>query len=70
MSTRIQIYLTEEQRRRIDELASVAGVTMEEIIDRALDEYLNNQADPAALAATFETAEDLEVPSRDEWDRG
>lgn len=71
MSTRTQIYLTEEQRRRIDELASVAGVTMAEIIRRALDEYLDDQADPtAALAATFGAAEDLEVPSRDEWDRG
>jgi predicted transcriptional regulator len=71
MSTRTQVYLTEEQRRRVDELAEAEGVTMAEIIRRALDGYLNDQADPdSALAATFAAAEDLEVPSRDEWDRG
>lgn len=71
MSTRTQIYLTEEQRRRIDELASAEGVTMAEIIRRAVDGYLDTQADPsAALAATFGSAPDLQVPSRDEWARG
>jgi predicted DNA-binding protein len=71
MSMRTQIYLTEEQRMRIDELASAEGVTMAEIIRRAVDGYLDEQANPtAALAATFGSAPDLEVPSRDEWDRG
>lgn len=71
MSTRTQIYLTDAQRRRIDELASAEGVTMAEIIRRAVDGYLEEQADPsAALAATFGSAPDLKVPSRDEWDRG
>lgn len=71
MSTRTQVYLTDEQRRRIDELASAEGVTMAEIIRRALDGYLDEQADPrAALAATFGSTPDLEIPSRDEWDRG
>ncbi len=71
MSTRTQIYLTDEQRRRIDELASAEGVTMAEIIRRALDGYLDDQAtaDPA-LAATFGVAPDFSAPDRGEWDRG
>jgi len=71
MSTRTQVYLTDEQRRRIDELANAAGVTMAEIIRRALDGYLDDQADPEpSLAATFGAAPDFSVPTRDEWDRG
>jgi predicted transcriptional regulator len=71
MSTRTQIYLTDEQRRRIDELADAEGVTMAVIIRRALDGYLDDQANPeSALAATFGAAPDLSVPTRDEWDRG
>jgi predicted DNA-binding protein len=71
MSMRTQIYLTDDQRRRIDELASAQGVTMAEIIRRAVDGYLDEQADPsAALSATYGSIPDLEVPSRDEWDRG
>ena len=71
MSTRTQIYLTDDQRRRIDELASAQGLTMAEVIRRAVDGYLDGQADPrAALAATFGSAPDFDVPSRDEWDRG
>lgn len=44
---------------------------MAEIIRRAVDGYLDEQADPnAALSATFGSVPDLKVPSRDEWDRG
>ena len=44
---------------------------MAEIIRRAVDGYLSEQADPsAALAATFGSAQDFNVPSRDEWTRG
>jgi predicted transcriptional regulator len=71
MSTRTQVYLTDAQRRRVDELAEAEGVPMAEIIRRAVDDYLNEQPDPrAALAATFGVAPEAEVPSRDEWDRG
>jgi predicted DNA-binding protein len=71
-ATRTQVYLTEEQRQRIDALAEVEGVTMAEIIRRALDSYLEDEApDPElALEATFGAAPDATVPSRDEWDRG
>jgi len=70
-ATRTQIYLTPDQRDRIDVLASAEGVTMAEIIRRALDRYLSGDADPAAaLAATFGADPLATVPDRDEWDRG
>lgn len=44
---------------------------MAEVIRRALDGYLDEQAEPdEALAATFGVAKDFGVPSRDEWVRG
>ncbi len=71
-TTRTQVYLTDEQRQRIDAMAEAEGVTMAEIVRRALDRYLDRQVpDPsAALAATFGAAPDAAVPDRDEWDRG
>lgn len=72
MSTRTQIYLTERQRRRIDDLAAAEGVTMAEIIRRAVDGYLqDDRPDPSgALASTFGAAPDAAAPSRAEWGRG
>ena len=71
-STRTQIYLTEAQRRSIDSLAEREGVSMAEIIRRALDAYLDGEGgDPEpVLAATFGAAPDATAPGRDEWDRG
>jgi hypothetical protein len=70
-ATRTQVYLTENQRRMIDEIARAEGVTLAEVIRRALDVYLSADRDPApALAATFGAAPDAHVPSRDEWERG
>jgi predicted DNA-binding protein len=70
-ATRTQIYLTEEQRRRIDRVASANGLTMAEVIRRAVDEYVDDQGDPAAaLASTFGAEPELTVPSRDSWTRG
>ena len=70
-ATRTQIYLTDEQRRRIDVLAAVEGVTMAEIVRRALDAYLTAENDAAAaLSATFGADPDAAGPSRDGWDRG
>lgn len=70
-ATRTQVYLTKEQRRRIDRLADREGVTLAEVVRRALDVYLDAELpDPtAALAATFGAAPDVTVPGRDEWDR-
>ena len=70
-ATRTQVYLTEDQRRQIDEIARAEGVTMAEVIRRALDVYLNGERNAAhALAATFGAEPKAATPSRDEWDRG
>jgi len=71
-ATRTQVYLTEEQRRQIDALAEAEGVTMAEIVRRALDAYLDEESpDPQlALAATFGADPGAAAPSRDEWGRG
>ncbi len=70
-ATRTQVYLTEEQRLLIDEIAQAEGVTLAEVIRRALDVYLATERDPApALAATFGADPQAQAPSRDEWGRG
>lgn len=70
-ATRTQVYLTQVQRDRIDRLARAHGLTMAEVIRRALDEYLGEDSDPqAALAATFGADADIIVPPREEWERG
>jgi len=71
-ATRTQIYLTGEQRERLDELGRRQGKTLAALVREAVDSYLE-EADPdleRRLAETFGVAPDLEVPSRDEWDRG
>jgi hypothetical protein len=68
-ATRTQVYLTEEQRQQIDALASAEGITMAEVVRRALDAYLGAQDASAALTATFGAVPDLTVPSRAEWDK-
>ncbi|MEE8457946.1 MAG: CopG family transcriptional regulator [Acidimicrobiia bacterium] len=69
---RTQVYLTDEQRERIDAIAEAEGVTMAEVVRRALDKYLDRQIpDPTvALTATFGAVPDASTPDRDEWDRG
>lgn len=70
-ATRTQIYLTEEQRRKVDQLADSEGVPMAVIIRRALDDYLTNDADATtALTATFGAEPSATTPSRAEWQRG
>lgn len=70
-ATRTQVYLTEEQRRQIDQIVRAEGVTLAEVVRRAIDIYLAAERDPGpALAATFGADPDAHVPSRDEWDRG
>jgi predicted DNA-binding protein len=70
-ATRTQIYLTAEQRRRIDQAAAREGVTMAELIRRALNDYLGDDVDAStALAATFGAEPSASVPSRDGWQRG
>ena len=71
-ATRTQVYLSDDQRSRIDRLTSTEGVTMAEIVRRALDAYLDQvDPDPApALRATFGAVPDASAPDRDEWARG
>lgn len=70
-ATRTQIYLSEEQRRLIDTLSEQEGVTMAEIVRRALDAYLTTVGDPErTLRESFGSIVDLESPDRDDWDRG
>ena len=69
-ATRTQVYLTEHQRRRIDEIVRTEGVTLAEVVRRALDTYLAADVDPGpALGATFGADPDARAPSRDDWDR-
>lgn len=69
MSQRTQIYLSDEQRARVDELAERKNLTMAEVVRRAIDAYVEHEDD---LDATFGATSGLRatVPSRDEWDRG
>jgi hypothetical protein len=75
---RTQIYLTEEQRRQIEELRTSDGRTLAEVVRAALDEYFATHSREAAeelaerqrvLDETFGCMPDLEVPPREEWDR-
>ncbi|MGK2958950.1 MAG: CopG family transcriptional regulator [Acidimicrobiales bacterium] len=71
-STRTQVYLTEEQRARIDAITAADGVTLAEVVRRSLDAYLERELpDPRiALRDTFGVDTDIEPPDRSEWDRG
>lgn len=78
-ATRTQVYLTEDQRREIEELRARDGRTMAEVVRAALDEYLATHGPAAAemrrakrqrvLDETFGIAPDFPYPNRDEPDR-
>lgn len=78
-ATRTQVYLTAEQRRRIDELRARDGRTLAEVIRTALDEYLSTHGHDGVereraetqrvLDETFGIAPDFPYPDRDEQDR-
>jgi Arc/MetJ-type ribon-helix-helix transcriptional regulator len=78
-ATRTQVYLTEDQRREIEQLRARDGRTLAEVIRAALDEYLATHGPAAketrraemqrAFDAAFGSMPDLEVPLREEWDR-
>lgn len=69
-STRTQIYLTVDQRRRLDARGRRSGAPLARMIREAVDAYLaGDRTDAeAALAETFGSMPGLELPSRDEWD--
>jgi hypothetical protein len=70
-STRTQIYLTDDQRRRLDLRGRQTGAPLARMIREAVDAYLaDDRPDTdAALDETFGTLPDFELPSRDEWNR-
>jgi hypothetical protein len=70
-STRTQIYLTDEQRRGLDARGRRTGAPMARMIREAVDVYLADDLPDvdAALDETFGALPELELPSRDEWDR-
>ena len=81
MSTvRTQIYLTKEQRRRLDARGKRESKSLAALVREALDAYLVERRPEdiqAVLDATFGSMPDLVVPSRNEvvpsrneWDRG
>jgi len=70
-ATRTQVYLTEEQRSRIDKVSEAEGIPMAEVIRRALDRYLGDDVDAAeALRSTFGSVPEATSPDRGEWQRG
>lgn len=71
-AVRTQVYLTAEQRERLDELRVREGKSLAELIREALDAYVSREFVDveSALATTFGAAADFRVPSRDEWDDG
>ena len=68
-ATRMQVYLTEQQRRRLDERQRRDGKSRAAVIREAIDAYLTEpSADPAGgFAETFGALPDLAVPARSEW---
>lgn len=71
-SIRTQVYLTSDQRKKLDLKGGREGKTLARLIREALDEYLEEEPAVAsdALKATFGSLPDLGVPSRREWNRG
>jgi len=68
-ATRTQIYLTERQRRRLEDRQRIEGKSMAGVIRDAIDAYLTEPAVDigAALDGTFGSIPELTVPSRREW---
>lgn len=68
-STRTQIYLTAEQRRKLDERRKRDGKTLAAVIRDAVDAYLDRPNLQKILDATFGASPDFTVAPRTEWQR-
>ena len=67
---RTQIYLTKEQRKKLDARRKREHKTLAEVVREAIDAYLARSDDAALRAildATFGAIPDLKVPPRSEW---
>jgi hypothetical protein len=70
-ATRTQIYLTAEQRRRLDDRGRSNGLGLAEMIRAAVDAYLGHETDlKSALDETFGALPDLGAGGSDGWMRG
>jgi len=71
-ATRTQVYFTEEQRRKLDARAAIEGKTLAEVVREAVDAYIAQEPPEldVVLDETFGSMPELDVPPRDEWDRG
>jgi hypothetical protein len=69
-SIRTQIYLTREQRKKLDARSGREGKTLAMLIREAVDGYLEEEPASAdvALDSTFGVLPALEVPPRSEWE--
>lgn len=71
-ATRTQIYLTDEQRRKLDARRKREGKTLAAVIREAVDAYLERpdlKTYKAILDATFGINPNFHVPPRSEWAR-
>lgn len=68
---RTQIYLTEEQRARLEALMKRDGKSLAELVREAIDAFLGSGGvDPQeAMASTFGADPDFRVPPRAGWRR-
>jgi hypothetical protein len=69
---RTQVYLTDDQVRRLKRAARQRDVSMAELIRRAVEALLRRDGSAdgeEALDKTLGALPELEVPSRAEWDR-
>ena len=70
-ATRTQIYLTPDQRRRLDARRKRENKTLAAVVREAIDAYLGTERRTdyqKVLDETFGSLPNLEVPSRDEWE--
>ncbi len=70
---RMQVYLTEQQRRLLERKARANGLPVAALIRRAIDRFLGGDEPEAnaedTLIRCLGALKDLEIPSRHEWDR-
>jgi ribbon-helix-helix CopG family protein len=67
---RTQIYLTKEQRKKLDARRKREHKTLAEVVREAIDAYLGGEPPvdyQKILDATFGAAPDFSVPPRSEW---
>ncbi len=71
---RTQIYLDEDQDARLERRARVTGATKSSLIRSAIDAFLARRPEASSLEASLRATNgalpNLDVPSRDEWERG